>query len=206
MKIINLRGTSGSGKTYIVLRLMEHYKVKVPVMMEGRKQPLGYRMEFPGAGTAEQPVDTGLRPLFVMGHYENPEGCGGCDNISYGLDFIYEKIYERVALGDNVIFEGLIVASDVSRCIELKRHHELLVVGLDTPLNECITSVNERRAKRGKTDPVNPANTEKKFKALIPQRARFRDAGVDFRLLKRADALAACEDFLGLRRTQASAV
>lgn len=196
MKIINLRGTSGSGKTHIVLRIMEHYAQRIPVHIEGRKQPLGYRMEYP---TADQ-----CQPLFVMGHYENPDGCGGCDNISNGLDFIYEKIYERLAFGDNVIFEGLIVASDVTRCIELKRHHELLVIGLDTPLQQCIESVNSRRLKRGKTDPVNPANTEKKFKALVPQRARFRDAGVDFRLLNRADALAACQAFLGLTRTQAS--
>lgn len=186
MRIINLRGTSGSGKTYIVKRIMELYATKTPHMIERRKQPIGYTLTRPDGN-----------PLFLAGHYEG--ACGGCDNLSQGLDYIYGLIHEATARGEDVMFEGLIVASDVLRCIELKqRHgHELMVIGLNTSLPDCLAGVQQRRDARGDTRPLSSKNTEAKFKALIPQRIRFKDAGIDFRLLDRAAALNACLGFLG---------
>lgn len=202
-KVINLRGTSGSGKTYIVRRVMEHYNAKTEFrheIVEGkkRKQPIGYLY---------WRVEEQQNPLFVVGHYEGV--CGGCDNLPYGLDYVYSLIHEQIDFGRDVIFEGLIVASDTQRCIDLKNKSELLVIGLDTSLADCNRAVDERRAEKaaltGKQPPPlklgrdgTPKNSQAKFKALIPQRATFRRAGVDFRLLDRAGALQACLEHLGL--------
>lgn len=189
-RIINIRGTSGSGKSYLAQRVMACYDRRTPHFYANRKQPIGYTFE-----RSDGP------PLFAVGHYENPDGCGGCDNIAYGYDFTYDLIQTHAGEGKDIIYEGLVIASDVRHCIGLQNsyRHKLLVIGLDTPLEQCLTSVMERRARRGKTDPLNPKNTTAKFKALIPQRARFKDAGIDFRLLNRESAFLACLEFLELR-------
>lgn len=194
-KIINLRGTSGSGKTFIVKKIMEQYLQKEPHHIPGRKQPIGYTLR-------DARCNKELPPLFVVGHYEG--ACGGCDNLSQGLDYIYGLIKEHSTQGKNVIYEGLIVASDVLRCIELMQRdkHELMVIGLNTSLEDCLAGVQARRDARGDTRELNPSHTRSKFKALIPQRIRFKDAGVDFRLLNRAEALDACFKFLELESWQ----
>lgn len=195
-KVINLRGTSGSGKSHIVRRIMEHYPEKEVHRVGWRRQPLAYTYKRPEGA-----------PLYVVGHYEGP--CGGADNIVDGLDYIYSLIYIAASEGKDVIFEGLVVASDWERCVALHAYHTLLVIGLNTSLEECHASVNDRRLARqeatGKIQaPLKlgrngkPKNTEAKYKALISQRAYFVGAKIDFRVLNREEAYDACRQFLEL--------
>ena len=156
--IINVRGTSGSGKTHLVRNLMECYDSRIKVYDVGRRQPIGYVCE-----RANGPS------LSVIGHYEI--ACGGCDTIST-MDQIFELVRESHQEGHDVIFEGLLVNSDRNRTVQM---HEdglpLLVVTLSTPIELCLESVMARREakakKKGdgnKAKELNPRNTESRFK------------------------------------------
>jgi hypothetical protein len=207
-RILNLRGTSGAGKSYIVRQLMSHY-TPIKDFVDGRKQPIGYLCNRPDGPS-----------LYVVGHYEID--CGGADTISKGqiyngvfvegADLIFAIIVAAIDRQWDVVYEGLMISSDVTRCIDLKTRGQLLVIGLTTPLAECNAAVDARRAARAErrgrdAAPLKlgrdgtPKNSQAKFKALLTQRARFKDAGVDFRALNRADALRACLEFLSLPLT-----
>lgn len=162
--IINLRGTSGSGKSTVTRAVMERYPQHTKVKVAGRKQPIGNILD----GALEGGVPgRALPPLYIPGHYETP--CGGCDTIT-SMDTIYEHVRKAVSAGMDVFFEGLLLSSEFNRTLALAEdfgRDQLLVIGLDLPLQECVDSVNgRRRAKRGEDAPgVNPKNTESKWKA-----------------------------------------
>lgn len=186
--IVNIRGTSGAGKSYIVFRLMEKYERREPHFVTGRKQPQSYTCY----------RETG-NPLFVCGHYEIPTG--GADTLK-DYDFIYGLIREAAARGEDVIWEGLVMTSEVTRAIYLAKDYPLLVIGLTTSLEECLASVQSRRdtkaALKGEASkPLDPSNTEAKWKMVKNQASRFRDANVDFRWLNRAEALKATLEAFG---------
>lgn len=205
MKALNLRGTSGAGKSFIVKKLMSLYPHIEPQFATGRRQPLTYLC-----------ARAGLKPLRVIGHYEI--ACGGADTISAmltcedgnvrrGLDLVYYLVNSALDRGEHVVWEGLVVASDWRRCVDIADRHTLLVIGLSTPIDVCNAAVEDRRrAKMEITgrEPAplkldrhgNPKNSMAKYKALITQRAHFKTSGVDFRVLDREQAMAASYDFL----------
>jgi predicted kinase len=153
--IINIRGTSGSGKSTLVRSITELYERKFPAKVEGRRQPIGYVFTRPKGKT-----------LAVIGHYETP--CGGCDTIT-DQDEIYRRVRQSHEAGMDVLYEGLLISAETRRCIELHRDFPgyLQVVALDTPLDVCLASINERRrAKDPDKGDVNPKNTESKFKGV----------------------------------------
>lgn len=92
--IINIRGTSGSGKSHLVRSVMDLYGLRTKFFVENRKQPIGY--------TAHR--RTSGRNLSVLGHYET--ACGGCDTIP-SLDQIFSRAMKAHGEHD-VLFEGLI--------------------------------------------------------------------------------------------------
>lgn len=178
MAIINIRGTSGSGKSTLVRRVMGRYQSKARVKIEDRKQPIGYIL-----------TKAMHRPLALVGHYET--ACGGCDTIT-SMDDIYERVRAAAVAGMDVLFEGLLISADANRIIALdawtKEAHlgatSCRVVALDTPLELCLTSVNQRRrassdavGKPYKGD-VNPKNTKSKFQGVKSSMKRLEAAGV----------------------------
>jgi hypothetical protein len=102
------------------------------------------------------------------------------------------------------MYEGLITQSDVNRCIQLHKDGlKLLVIGLTTPLQDCIASVQARRdakaAARGKeSSPLDPGNTKSKHRAVLLQEPKFRSVGIDFRWLDREAALVAVKEALNI--------
>lgn len=187
--IINIRGTSGSGKSYIIHNLKKLY-IPYPIMMEGRKRPIGYRWECPGKP-----------PVFIVGHYET--ACGGCDTVKT-LDQVFQLVKDYHQMGTagygeaHVIFEGLLISADVKRTAELHTLGlPLTVISLDTPLQVCLDGITQRRQEKGNEKPVNPKNTESKFKAVVKTTRDLAAQGVDCHTLNREDALKKVMGILG---------
>lgn len=180
--IYNIRGTSGSGKTHLVRRLMELYDRRVAYRREGRKQPIGYVYHREGGNA-----------LAVVGHYET--ACGGCDTIPK-MEDIFELVKDSATAGHDVLFEGLLISADVNRTEELNRWAEargvrMEVIALSTPLQECIDSVNARRhARNPDLPPVKEKNTISKFNGVKKSLERLRQAGVEAYELSRDEAFA----------------
>lgn len=188
--IINIRGTSGSGKSTLVRNVMSLYSSKGRMRKEGRRQPIGYILGNP------RPEDIHHQITYIPGHYET--ACGGCDTIN-GLDEIYALVEEAADTGAHVLFEGLIVCSDYKRLVGLKEAgYPVLVIGLNTPLDVCIASVQQRREARGNTEVLNPKNTESKYKTNLRVLERFQEAGVEVAMLSRDEALERIRKEFGL--------
>jgi cytidylate kinase len=158
--IINIRGTSGSGKTWIVEQLREQFDIYTHVKQEGRV--MGYT----------NPDYT----MFLVGRYESD--CGGCDTIKL-QDDIVDRVRRFSELGKHVIFEGLLVSHIYGRYAELCREYPpgtYKWLFLDTPLGICLERVAERRKAKGNMEPLNPYHTELKWHAA---RQVFRKAEAD---------------------------
>jgi len=187
-RVVNIRGTSGSGKSYIVQALMARCLTKPEYLerhvgdglfgpvIETSPRPIGYRCTHAG------------RAVWVAGGYETQNG--GCDALMREggtRDSIYAKLRERAADGD-VLFEGLLI-SEVRRCVELAAMSELTVIHLDVSLDDCLAAVRARRSARGDERPLSTFKTTVKHKEIANQLVRLREAGVDVRSVDRADGL-----------------
>lgn len=198
--IIQIRGTSGSGKSTIVREIMGLYASQKPVHREGRKQPLYYRLKHSDYKHAD---------LAVLGHYEpkpdgSPNQCGGCDTIStpgQSFQIIFDLVRRNYVEGRDVLFEGLLISADIRWMAGLKEINPL-VIELTTPLQECLDSVNGRRKNRlesaGKEfSPVNPLNTSNKHKGIQRADARLAmDHEIKVEYHDRASALARVRELL----------
>lgn len=187
--IINLRGTSGSGKSTIVRSMMDLYAVRQPVHIEKRKQPLYYRLW-------RTEDTTGKPDLIVLGHYE--VACGGCDTLPT-MDKVFELATTASTEATHVIFEGLLLGVDVTRTVELNRFSggKLEVIFLNTNLDTCFASVNARRwAKDPTKPPVSTKNTESKYNALKSIVPRLVNGGVWAYETSRQGALERVADIL----------
>jgi hypothetical protein len=145
--IINIRGTSGSGKSTVARQLMALYQPNpLRYREEGRKQPLGYRYKNPlnqhqkcpscsGSGHRgmAMPDGTFVRCWTCVGNgMLVPEGhhrdlavvghyetdCGGADTIPDYAKLIY-WVKAGADAGMDVLFEGLLFSGDVVHTIRL---------------------------------------------------------------------------------------
>lgn len=162
-KIVTIRSTSGGGKSHLARSIMALFIDRAPQHIPGRKQPLWYRFSHPHNG----------QPLAVIGHYES--ACGGCDTIT-DVASIFELIPKLVAEGYDILYEGLMLAGDVTRIrglSELPEAPEVHAIYLDTPIEVCLASINERRRARGKMEPVPEKNTRAKYRGVTLSRERL---------------------------------
>lgn len=192
--IINLRGTSGSGKSSVVRRVMGRCGYRTPHYVDGRKQPLGYL-----CGPMSSSLDDPYPDMYVIGHYETP--CGGADTISVpgAMDAVYEMAREAHADGRHCVFEGLLSSCDTRRGIQLvKDGIPFLVIALDTTIEVCLASVQERRTAKGNMEPLNPKNTVSKEKNIRTAMRNLQAAGVDARWCTREEAYHLVMKELGL--------
>lgn len=181
--IINIRGTSGAGKSHLVRSIMELYNEQVPSYMEGRKRPLYYTC-----------LKELYIPLLVPGHYETPTG--GCDTISRPDD-VYTLVKSGIDKGYNVLFEGIMIGDDVRRCVEMKKLTEVIVIALNTPIDQCLAGIQSRRDTRGDDRELNPKNTisraDRLRKSMMP---RLKDAGIQTFWLNREEAFNKVKELL----------
>ena len=142
--IVNPRGTSGSGKTELVRRILALYERdggRERLYRERRARPICYRLRHPLGG----------RPLVVLGHYEVTSG--GCDTIG-GLNEVFRLAGEHASNGHDVLFEGLMVSGEHQRSARLARTHGLHVLRLSTPLEQCVRNLIARRRARRAVRPL----------------------------------------------------
>lgn len=172
--IINIRGTSGSGKTYAVRRLVEEL-VRPPV---SHLRDVYWKTKT-GHKIIAQVVHTDLIPIYVIGNY-SANVCGGCDGIT-SQNMVCSLVRHFSQFG-HVIFEGLILSHLYARYVALDG--ELTGVGeryvwafLDTPLETCLERVQQRRDARGDDRPFNPDNTIGKYESIIKCRAKVEELG-----------------------------
>lgn len=162
MTIIQIRGTSGSGKSTVMREVMNRLRgfplAFKPVFVEGRKKPLYY---FNGS-------------VSVLGHYESP--CGGCDTIA-GHETLYNLALERVKVG-HVLAEGLLLSEDVKWTSRLAAEEEVRIIFLSVPLETCLDRIRGRRAARGNDKPLNVGNTTRRVGVISRARERLEEAGV----------------------------
>lgn len=132
--LVQVRGTSGSGKSFIAFKLLNKYNFE-PVQKKGKI--IGYYAEECN--------------LFVVGKYET--ACGGCDSIKT-QDEICSIVVNALKKGYNVFFEGLLCSHLAERYAKLyriaKKHTDTVTyIFLNTPVEKCASNVNKRRAEKG---------------------------------------------------------
>lgn len=180
--VVLLKGTSGSGKTYIAEAVLERLRTGLgacETFVLGPKGKLG------GYLFTHQKVA-------VIGRYES--ACGGCDAMSWkgAADDIEAKIAELTAEGYDVFLEGLIVATwGVDRLVRVGNltNVDFRVLHLTTPLEVCIESIKARRIAAGNTSELNTDNTASKHKSLQSTTRMQRSRGVQVEELDRVTAL-----------------
>jgi len=171
--IINLRGTSGSGKTYAVKEFLYKNAPYYHIMGAGSKKPVAHL------------VFMDMMPVYAIGSYENV--CGGCDTVPT-QDMICGLVRHFSQFG-HVLFEGLLMSHLWARykalCEELTGCGEKYVwLFLDTPIEICLDRVDLRRALRGVDKPLNPHNTISKHQSTWKVADKAKQAGFDVRWLK----------------------
>lgn len=159
--IIQIRGTSGSGKSTVMKQVMERLGPWAPMYASGRKRPLYYK-------------SSGEWRAVILGHYESP--CGGCDTIG-SARAVYDLIQEiRDGYeGIPILSEGLLLSEDVKWSSQLPG---LRCLFLNTSLARCLSQISGRRAEVGNDKPLNPANTENRVGTIERARIRLVEAGV----------------------------
>jgi hypothetical protein len=131
--LINLRGTSGSGKSTAVFG----------VLAQCPHKPIG-RLPEAYALCAQQ--------AFIIGPYTS--SCRGCDRI---LPFaLIPKLIAKYAEHGHVVFEGLLISTFYGAIGKLMETRDSVVMFLDTPLDVCIARVKARRRAAGNFRPFDP--------------------------------------------------
>ena len=169
--ILDIRGTHGSGKSYVAHSLLNKYK-KTKEAINGfceykkKEMVIGYHLS--GIDAA------------VVGRYSNV--CGGCDGIGSA-----DETCRRVRLFSSaysvVLFEGILVAHTFQRYSDLAREleeqgHTYKFLFLSTPLPICISRIKRRRKQAGNTKPFNPKNCVKDYHTIWHKvRHKCGDAG-----------------------------
>jgi ethanolamine ammonia-lyase large subunit len=169
--IIQIRGTSGSGKTHVmnsIRKQLEPFLVE-EVKTEGRKRPLLYYYNVNG------------RDVLILGHYETP--CGGCDSIG-SAPKIYElmvECYTHYIVGGVkpiILAEGLLLSEDVKWTKQIPAWDDVVVYYLTTPSERCLEQVQSRRELVGNDKPLNPDNTLKRVGVIERSRIKLTDEGI----------------------------
>ena len=149
MTVLDIRGTHGSGKSWIVHQLIAEAIT--------REYQSGYISEEGSTEAIATYIPT--HHIAALGMYDRV--CGGCDGIRSA-----EEVCRRVRLlaheYTNVILEGILVAHTFQRYANLAKeillsdeHHPYIFCFINTPYEVCIQRVQERRVARGKAAEFN---------------------------------------------------
>lgn len=163
--IIQIRGTSGSGKSTVMKQIMTTMGDWNGVYVEGRKKPLYY------ISASDWPS------TLVLGHYESP--CGGCDTIGSAAA-VYDLIQslEGKVAYTHLLCEGLLLSEDTKWTKLLHAKHEVIVAYLTTKPDDCLDRIKQRRKSVGNDKPLNPSNTLNRVGVIERSRIKLTEVGV----------------------------
>lgn len=165
--IINIRGTSGSGKTYTARKFMEYCGLNT-VIYDQNDKPIAHCVHY------------AMMPVYFIGSYANT--CGGCDAIpTQDLACSYVRHFSQFG---HVIFEGLLMSHLYARYAALWKEltgfgNPFVFAYMDTPIDECIERVKQRRKEKGNTKKFNPQNTISHCDATWITKEKFDSADID---------------------------
>ena len=112
--IVNVRGISGSGKTYAMRKIMDGFP---QVTVRFKRQIAGLRSD----REVGHRLDVGPRQAFVVGSY-NKVMSGRCDSIK-NMETLESLVTRHAQQGEDVLFEGIFVAGAHTRWIDLVRRN-----------------------------------------------------------------------------------
>ena len=153
--IIQIRGTSGSGKSTVMRTVMGNSRLWNAVIEPPRRKPLFYLNDSDWA---------------VLGHYETQ--CGGCDTIGSA-----KAVYDLIGTfrGTNILCEGLLLSEDTKWTLQMS---DVRVLYLATDVEECIRRIQKRRREAGNDKPLNESNTRNRVAVIDRSRVKLETAGV----------------------------
>lgn len=164
MKVIQVRGTSGSGKSTAVRTFMGGHEWQAR-HVPGRKRPLYYESMSGG----------NLPKTVVMGHYET--ACGGCDSIG-SVPAIFAAM-RSLPPAEFVICEGLLLSEDVKWTRELIP--DVYCLFLVTPIETCLHQIRLRRSAAGNEKPLSEDNTRNRVAVIERARTKLDELRADVR-------------------------
>ena len=156
--IINVRGTSGSGKTHLTREFM---KSRHPnIVTDNAGKVYGYS----------------CNGWFVVGSYENV--CGGCDTIKTQQQII-DRVAWGVSMGYHVWLEGLILSTIYGLVGAYSEEYaeRWVFAYLNTPVDVCVERVIERRRVAGNIKPFDKENTVKRHATIRRNQAIVEEKG-----------------------------
>ena len=172
--IYNIRGSHGSGKSHSMHTLLAKYEHED--LMSGDFQV--------GVSVPEL-------KLRLIGSYDIPSG--GCDWFIRMVECPEGKTPSEVmgewveachSDGWNVLLEGFMVSGTFGRWNDLAAKHAQAAgsevwrfLCLDTPVEQCIKHVEERRARKGRVGVFDPVHLKKHYAQVANNRESFIKAG-----------------------------
>lgn len=179
LKLVNIRGTGGSGKSTIINNLLKYDSdaFEVFTKIDGMNTNLTICTVFPNFR------------ILALGHYHTT--CGGCDTFSKlsgvcsednensDYDKLSDYYLELLKMLDkfnfNIFMEGLMISgiygsyADIFRKFKDISSREIIIYSLLPPLSVCL---ERQKMRRGGIE-VNPFHTVRKYRSVIKNTARF---------------------------------
>ena len=177
-RIINIRGTNGSGKTTVARAIMRHlyphkdYTTKNGVFTHLFKTPANLTVA-------------------VIGRY-NSSATGGVDRVKNVRDIV--DAVAELAPHAHIVMEGLLLSGlqQLTKDIEqaASGHATIHALTLDTPKDKCIEQTLKRRVEVGNDKPFDPTKSLiPKYRAVELAHLKMKSWGMDARLVSQKDAL-----------------
>ena len=176
--IINVRGTSGSGKTWVAKKLLEQAS-ESPILGENGK-------------VVGHIIGHDHRRMWVIGPYtDKSKGVDNLPKIYATQDWLCNRVRHYAPKG-HVFFEGLLCSHLHSRYRDLARElGSFMFLYLDTPLEVCLDRIMARRQLSPRTagKPFNPANTTRDFENVKRTHDKMINDSLDVRMMSGKEAL-----------------
>lgn len=162
---LNLRGTNGTGKTFVAREVIKRSSA-TPLDFQKPGKPLTYTGKIFG------------KDIVIFGSYET--ACGGCDTIP-SVQIVAELLDKFMPKPDLLVFyEGLMISHMIGTvgAMAKKYNDDHYMAFLDTPLETCINRVVARRVAAGNPKKFDPNVTLiKDYRAVQLARANAEKQG-----------------------------
>lgn len=195
--IINLRGTNGSGKTFLARQLIGERAAPIDLLWYDaptKKEP-ERKKSLEGWGCAE---------FIAIGSYK--QGCGGMDTIpSFDLQQQAVRVAHewkrpgaiasltRGMKPEHVVCEGVLASTVAGSWLNFFsgfNKDEVLIAYLDTPLEVCLDRIAKRQiAAKGETREIKEDLVAAKIKSIAATRKKFDAAGFNTCVLNWRDPM-----------------